>query len=171
MGTTCDFSPIPPRVASPARVSLSLISIITDQSSCLNLVQSLFHLKNTPGLISLLVGKPNPETFPFTSLSFTAKSPLENGQDVTLTLTLDNEDLVEGLQYNTTVGLPRLFDWLRGLQERQHGRRKDEGWDIAVGTGSRDLIYKVNFFPNILATVNVRTGHHGDGESRRLCAS
>ena len=86
---------------------------------------------------------PNPETFPFTSLNFTAKSPLGNDQDVTLVL--DQEDLVEGLQYNATAGLPRLRDWLKGLQECQHGRRKDEGWDLAVGSGAQDLLSKVNF--------------------------
>ena len=84
-------------------------------------------------------------------------------------LTLDQEDLVEGLQYSATAGLPRLLDWLRGLQERQHGRRKDEGWDIAVGTGSQDLICKVNYFPIVSTTLNVCIGHHCDGKSRRLC--
>ena len=101
-------------------------------------------MEDTPGLISLLAGKPNPETFPFTSLSFTAKSPLADDQDVALTL--DQEDLAEGLQYTATAGLPRLLDWLRGLQERQHGRCKDEGWDVAVGIGAQDLISKVNLF-------------------------
>ena len=93
----------------------------------------------------MLAGKPNPETFPFLSLNFRAKAPLGNDQDVTLTL--DEEDLGEGLQYGATAGLPRLLDWLRGLQECQHGRHKGEGWDIAIGTGSQDLICKVNFSP------------------------
>jgi len=133
------------------------------------LVRSLYPLENTPGLVSLLVGKPNPETFPLTSLSFTAKSPLEDDQVVTLAL--DQEDLAEGLQYSATAGLPRLLNWLRGLQVRQHGRRKDKGWDIAVGSGSQDLICKVDFFPIISTTVNVRTGHYRNGKSRRLCPS
>jgi len=172
MSATRDFSPMQPRVAGPTLVGSSFISILTDELSYSDwkLVRVLSPLADTPGLISLLAGMPNPETFPFTSLSFTAKSPLENDQDVTLTL--DQEDLVEGLQYSAAAGLPRLLDWLKGLQERQHGRRKGEGWDITVGTGSQDLIYKVNLFPiSISTTVNVHAGHYGDGESRRLCAS
>ena len=110
----------------------------------MKLVRSLYPLEDTPGLISLLAGKPNAQTFPFRSFSFTAKSPVEDDQDVTLTL--DQGDLAEGLQYSATAGLPRLLDWLKGLQEHQHGRRKDEGWDITVGSGSQDLIYKVNSF-------------------------
>ena len=118
------------------------------------LSRSLIPLEYTPGLISLLAGKPNPETFPFTSLSFTAKSLLQSGQNVTLTL--DQEDLAEGLQYSDTAGLPRVLEWLRGLQKRQHGRRKGEGWDIAVGIGSQDLICKVNLFPIMLITLKYR---------------
>jgi len=117
----------------------------------------------------MLAGKPNPETFPFTSLSFTAKSPLKADQHVTLTL--DQEDLAEGLQYSDTAGLPRVLEWLRGLQERQHGRPKGEGWDVAVGSGSQDLICKVNFFPTMSTIVNVPIGYHRDGKSWRLCPS
>ena len=126
-------------------------------------------MEYTPGLISLLAGKPNPETFPFTSLGFTAKSPLENGQHVSLTL--DPGDLAEGLQYSDTAGLPRVLEWLRGLQERQHGRRKGEGWDIAMGIGAQDLIYKVNSFLIMSAIINVSMGYHRDGEPRGLCPS
>ncbi|KAJ2917353.1 hypothetical protein MD484_g3074, partial [Candolleomyces efflorescens] len=35
-----------------------------------------------------------------------------------------------------------LLDWLFGLQEYFHGRKRDEGWRISVGSGSQDLIYK-----------------------------
>jgi tryptophan aminotransferase len=97
--------------------------------------------KKTPGLISLLSGKPNPSTFPLNSITFTAKSP-SNPQEE-LKLTLDGDDLAQGLQYGDTAGLKSLLDWIGGLQEVNHGRKRDEGWRISIGSGSQDLIYKV----------------------------
>lgn len=105
------------------------------------LVRSLFPLEDTPGLISLLAGKPNAATFPFKSLSFTIDSFVEKDQDVTLTI--NPVDLAEGLQYGPTAGIPKLIDWLKGLQGHSHSRKAGEGWDISVGTGSQDLINKV----------------------------
>jgi tryptophan aminotransferase len=107
----------------------------------LHLVRGLFPLEKTPGLISLLAGKPNPSTFPFNSLTFTAKSPSNPQEEVKLTL--DGDDLAQGLQYGDTAGLKPLLDWIGGLQEVNHGRKMDEGWRISIGSGSQDLIYKV----------------------------
>ncbi|PPQ92584.1 LOW QUALITY PROTEIN: hypothetical protein CVT25_007276 [Psilocybe cyanescens] len=103
-------------------------------------IRSLFPLEKTPGLISLLAGKPNASTFPFTSLSFNARSPINPGEETTLNISGD--ELAQGLQYGDTAGLKSLLDWLHGLQERNHGRKVDEGWKISVGSGSQDLIYK-----------------------------
>ncbi|KAJ8088404.1 hypothetical protein PM082_022477 [Marasmius tenuissimus] len=115
-------------------------------------IRSLLPLEKTPGLISLLTGKPNESTFPFTSLSFTGRAPTEDPsllgpeggpRDTDVRVTIDSEDLVTGLQYTDTAGVPNLLDWLGGLQEKVHGRRpKGEGWRISVGAGSQDLIFK-----------------------------
>jgi tryptophan aminotransferase len=118
-------------------------------------VRSLFPLEDTPGLISLLAGKPNAGTFPFTSLSFTVKSPLENGQDVTLTL--DQEDMAEGLQYSATAGLPRLVDWLVEGTSRASARKTQRR---GMGHHSRDWIPGSNLqgeilFHHIDHTINV----------------
>ena len=104
-------------------------------------VRSLFPLEATPGLISLLAGKPNGSMFPFTSFSFTARSPVDPSQETTARI--DGEDLAESLQYGATAGYEKLVEWLYGLQAKSHGRAKGEGWRISVGSGSQDLIYKV----------------------------
>ncbi|KAF4614087.1 hypothetical protein D9613_007471 [Agrocybe pediades] len=103
-------------------------------------IRSLFPLEKTPGVISLLAGKPNASTFPFTSLSFSARSPTDPTQESTLTI--DGAELEAGLQYGDTAGLKPLLDWIFGLQEVFHGRRRGEGWRISMGSGSQDLIYK-----------------------------
>ncbi|KAH6913463.1 PLP-dependent transferase [Coprinopsis sp. MPI-PUGE-AT-0042] len=103
-------------------------------------IRGLFPLEQTPGLISLLAGKPNAETFPFLSLSFKAKSPTNSGEEVDLTL--DDADLKQGLQYGATAGMPKLLVWLNQLQETHHGRKQGEGWRVSVGSGSQDLIFK-----------------------------
>ncbi|KAJ7592687.1 PLP-dependent transferase [Mycena floridula] len=104
-------------------------------------IRSLLPLEATPGLISLLAGKPNPNTFPFTSINFTARSPTDPQEEKTITV--NGALLVEGLQYGPTAGIPKLREWLYGLQEIYHGRKQGEGnWSLSVGTGSQDLIYK-----------------------------
>ncbi|KDR77824.1 hypothetical protein GALMADRAFT_210056 [Galerina marginata CBS 339.88] len=103
-------------------------------------IRSLLHLEQAPGVISLLAGKPNPFTFPFTSLSFNARSPGHSDEEITLNLS--GAELAQGLQYGDTPGLGQLLDWLYGLQEIDHGRKRNEGWTIFIGTGSQDLIYK-----------------------------
>lgn len=105
-------------------------------------VRHLLPLESTPGLLSLLAGKPNPTTFPFTSLNFTVRSPTDPSQDVALSLTGD--ELAVGLQYGATSGLERLDAWLFGLQEIAHKRMRSDGWKVNVGTGSQDLIFKVS---------------------------
>ena len=123
-------------------------------------VRGLFPLEKTPGLISLLAGKPNPTTFPFTELSFKTRSPTNPDEEISLTV--DGDELKQGLQYSDTAGTKPLIDWLFGLQERFHDRKRGEGWRISVGSGSQDLIYKVcswpPFTPIQLAIVQKRYG-------------
>ncbi|KAI0090973.1 PLP-dependent transferase [Irpex rosettiformis] len=103
-------------------------------------IRSLFPLERTPGLISLLAGKPNPTTFPLTSIKLTSRSPTNPGEEIVTEV--NGKALAEGLQYGPSDGIPDLLNWLYGLQERSHGRKKGEGWRISVGSGSQDVIYK-----------------------------
>ncbi|KAF5335652.1 hypothetical protein D9757_015419 [Collybiopsis confluens] len=115
-------------------------------------------LEKTPNVISLLAGKPNASTFPFTSLSFTATDPTsEDGSGSETTINIPRDVLAPGLQYSDTAGMPPLLGWLTGLQERVHGRRHgreggegEEGWRISMGTGSQDLIFKKWGYENFL---------------------
>jgi len=103
-------------------------------------IRSLYPLELRPNMISLLAGKPNPDSFPFTSLSFTARSP--DDPSGTTSCTIDGAALSEALQYSATSGMPQLLDWLAGLQTAFHGRKKGEGWKISMGSGSQDVLYK-----------------------------
>lgn len=105
-----------------------------------NPIRSLLPLEKTPGLISMLAGKPNASTFPFTSIQLTARSPTDPTKDEVLTI--GPEQLETALQYGPTAGIPSLLEWIWGLQEFAHGRKRDEGWRPSVGSGSQDVIYK-----------------------------
>lgn len=101
----------------------------------------MFHLEQTPGIISLLAGKPHPSTFPFTSLSFTIRDPIDPTKETAVQLT--PQELETALQYCPGQGIPPLIEWAYGLQEITQHRKKGEGWKISFGNGSQDLIYKV----------------------------
>ena len=60
-----------------------------------------------------------------------------------------------GLQYTFTNGLPALREWIIGLQERLHGRRKGEGWTVTIGAGSQDMIFKVGPYRNTWTEMTV----------------
>lgn len=110
-------------------------------------VRGLFPLEQTPGVISLLAGKPNAALFPFTSVQFTTPAPAVPGgggdrSEQTL-LRVDDDLLAMGLQYAPTSGIPPMVEWLIGFQEREHARRRSEGWRVSVTAGSQDAIYKV----------------------------
>ena len=98
-------------------------------------------MESRPGLLSLLAGKPNGSTFPFTSLSFTTRDPNDPSKEIPLSLT--DSELATGLQYGETPGFDGLVVWVYGLQEQAHGRKAGEGWMPSIGAGSQDLIYKV----------------------------
>ncbi|CAK5268112.1 unnamed protein product [Mycena citricolor] len=107
-------------------------------------IRSLFPLENLPGMISLLAGKPNPYSFPFTSFKFgtTAPGGQARGGGEELELSVSGDDLTSALQYGPTAGMPALLQWLAELQEHVHGRSLGEGWQVIVGTGSQDLLAK-----------------------------
>ncbi|KAI0707294.1 PLP-dependent transferase [Earliella scabrosa] len=110
-------------------------------------IRGLYPLEARPGMISLLAGKPNSATFPLTALTLKSRSPTDSSVEVATEIS--GAALAEGLQYGPTAGLPGLTGWVYGLQEREHGRKKGEGWRITIGSGSQDLIHKA-----ILALVN-----------------
>jgi len=137
------------QLSKESRVRVGPISLLTTLhrifANTLPLVRILYPLEKTPGIISLLAGKPNASTFPFTSISFTARSPgIDSKQD--LTLRLQGAELEDSLQYSELSGIKPLLDWIYGLQEIVHGRKRGEGWRVSVGAGSQDLIYKVRLF-------------------------
>ncbi|KAI0733586.1 PLP-dependent transferase [Fomitopsis betulina] len=103
-------------------------------------IRGLYPLELRPGVISLLAGKPNAATFPLTSIKLTSRSPTDPSKEIETEI--NGKALAEGLQYGPTAGLPSLIEWVTGLQEREHGRTKGEGWRVSVGGGSQDVIYK-----------------------------
>jgi tryptophan aminotransferase len=137
-----DSCPKKQSVGSLAQVRTIVDLLLTSDLDLTTSVRSLFPLEATPGLISLLAGKPNPSTFPFTSFSFTARSPSDSNSESVLTV--EGNDLIQGLQYGETAGLPKLLHWIHGLQEFSHGRKINEGWAVSMGCGSQDSIFKVN---------------------------
>ncbi|KAF8190976.1 pyridoxal phosphate-dependent transferase [Mycena galopus ATCC 62051] len=110
-------------------------------------IRGLFPLENIPGMISLLAGRPNTSTFPFESIAMKLKPslagmpPLSGDQD-NFTINLENDELNEALQYGMTAGVPRLINWLERFQSHVHKRESDGSWNVTVGSGSQDLMYK-----------------------------
>ncbi|KAJ7150604.1 pyridoxal phosphate-dependent transferase [Mycena filopes] len=111
-------------------------------------IRSLFPLENIPGMISLLAGRPNASTFPFESITMKLKpdlagmpAPTAEGDDP-FTITLENAELHEALQYGMTAGVARLIDWISTFQTHVHKRVQNGTWGINIGAGSQDLLYK-----------------------------
>jgi tryptophan aminotransferase len=109
-------------------------------SGTMYVVRGLYPLEKTPGVISLLAGKPNAALFPFTSVQFTA--PRADGAEQAL-FSVDDQLLSMGLQYAPTSGIQPMVEWLTEFQEQEHRRRRHEGWRVSVTAGSQDAIYKV----------------------------
>ncbi|EJD07066.1 PLP-dependent transferase [Fomitiporia mediterranea MF3/22] len=104
-----------------------------------NNIRGLFPLEKKPGVISLLAGKPNPETFPISNLQVTVRNPTDGSETK---LDISGSDISAGLQYGSTAGYEPLVEWVEGLQAYSHRRMRDEGWRISIGSGSQDLLYK-----------------------------
>lgn len=111
-------------------------------------IRSLFPAELIPGMVSLLSGKPNSETFPFQRISLELK-PSIHPEGQTETVSIEGSDLDIALQYSATSGLPKLVDWIIKFQSRVHARKQvDEGnkpgevWRCSFGNGSQDLLTK-----------------------------
>jgi tryptophan aminotransferase len=59
-------------------------------------VRGLFPLEK-PGVISFLAGRPNPDSFPFESLSLHLKAPLDDPGAPGLDLKIEGADMVQAL--------------------------------------------------------------------------
>lgn len=125
-----------------------LLSKLTYDSRLPFLVRAFLPLEHCPGIISMLAGQPNTSTFPITSLHFTARDPTSpSGED--LKIELSPSDLAAALQYGATAGVTELREWLQGLQQISHGRKKGEGWRLSIGAGSQDLLNKVMLYGDL----------------------
>ncbi|KAI7854328.1 pyridoxal phosphate-dependent transferase [Circinella umbellata] len=96
-------------------------------------IRALMPYLSQKDMLSLGAGQPNPETFPYASMSVTLKS----GE----TITFDNELFQRSLSYDLTTGLPQLNEWLRELQVKEHAPPLKE-FDLSIGSGSQDLLTK-----------------------------
>ncbi|KAG8937634.1 hypothetical protein FRC04_010520, partial [Tulasnella sp. 424] len=91
-----------------------------------DLIRGLLPLESIPGMISILMGKPAPQTFPVTSISVNVRSPFDPTKETQLTI--KDEALVEALQYTATKGISSLLNWVDRLQQIYHNRYSgDEG--------------------------------------------
>ncbi|KAF5333019.1 hypothetical protein D9758_015185 [Tetrapyrgos nigripes] len=105
-------------------------------------IRHLLHLESCPNMLSMLAGKPNPEVFPYVSLSMTVRSPNPAIDSSLNEIVIKDEDLSVALQYGITSGVPELVKWLTEFTCRIHGCQDDEGWRVSMGAGSQDLLYK-----------------------------
>ncbi|KAJ1308240.1 hypothetical protein OPQ81_003955 [Rhizoctonia solani] len=114
-------------------------------------IRGLLPLEKTPGLISLLAGKPNQSTFPIDEISITLRDPSapqpyspSGGEPVRETLKITGDLLATALQYNFTDGVPALRELLADFQLKEHGVKVDDvNLQLTVGSGSQDLMYKI----------------------------
>lgn len=103
-------------------------------------IRSLYPAEKLPGMISLLSGKPNGQTFPIRRISM----DVDVQGSSSVTLNIEGQDLEDALQYSPTAGLPRLVDWVEALQARVHRlSRPSPHWRCSIGAGSQDLLTKV----------------------------
>ncbi|KAJ7241335.1 pyridoxal phosphate-dependent transferase [Mycena haematopus] len=107
-------------------------------------IRGLFPLESIPGMISLLAGRPNTSTFPFESITMKLKPTLAGmpTDESLFTIHLENDELNEALQYGMTAGVSRFINWLEKFQSHVHKRAPDDSWNVIVGAGSQDLMYK-----------------------------
>ncbi|KIJ40419.1 hypothetical protein M422DRAFT_780719 [Sphaerobolus stellatus SS14] len=104
-------------------------------------IWDLFPVELQPGMLSMLAGKPNPTTFPFQAISLIARSP-EGPNATPLEIVLQGEELVSGLQYGLTSGVPCFNKWVYDFMKTLHSRGDAEGWKVSIGSGSQDILYK-----------------------------
>ncbi|KAF8907747.1 pyridoxal phosphate-dependent transferase [Mucidula mucida] len=105
-------------------------------------IRSLIPMESKPGMLSMLAGKPNPSTYPFTRITMTVKSPSPLSDPTLTDIELGGEDLTTALQYSMTSGLPALVEWMTELAAQVHDIAPGDGARVSMGSGSQDLLYK-----------------------------
>lgn len=113
-------------------------------------------------------GRPDPTTFPFEKITLALKAPLEgrlpsrdgvesnNGHGEGSEVVIEGQDLAQALQYGPTPGLAKLRDLLLDTQEQLHKRPKSD-WTVNVGSGTQDLMYKVNHLFSFRRTILIKS--------------
>ncbi|EAA66872.1 hypothetical protein AN8519.2 [Aspergillus nidulans FGSC A4] len=102
-------------------------------------IRSLLPLEALPGMISLVAGKPSPETFPIAEIAISLKdTPAGTGRIV-----VDGDELNQALQYGLPRGNAQLIQWFESLQRSVHGLDENGGWSCCIGNGSQELIHRV----------------------------
>lgn len=104
-------------------------------------IRALFPAEHIPGMLSLLAGKPNVDTFPFERITVDLKP--EPSKASTSSLQIEGDLLARALQYGLT--LPELDQWLTDMQSRVHSRKPQSTqspWKVTIGDGSQDLLNK-----------------------------
>ena len=119
-------------------------------------IRSLYPAELIPGMISLLSGKPNSDTFPFNRILLELKPKGDDGKMETIAI--EGKDLEVALQYSATAGIPKLVDWIEEFQSNIHHRPRvqrgdsntpGQAWRCSFGNGSQDLLTKVSVTPMI----------------------
>eukprot|EP00126_Sphaerothecum_destruens_P004298 Sdes_comp18098_c0_seq1m7533 len=118
-----------------------------DYASCLTLrtqlrkpspIRAIQPLLSLPGMISLGGGNPNPDTFPFETISM----KLKTGE----TISLSPQETVDALQYSPTPGLPAFNQLLANLILSEHKPpvyiKNTDQFSLAVTNGSQDALSK-----------------------------
>ncbi|WFC99755.1 tryptophan transaminase [Malassezia yamatoensis] len=101
-------------------------------------------------MISLLAGKPNPDGFPFESITLQLKPSAEAGSKPSgepMEITIDGSRLENALQYGSSSGDDILLGEIDKILSRVHHRTRGDGqpageFGLMLGTGSQDLLSK-----------------------------
>ncbi|KAL4972921.1 pyridoxal phosphate-dependent transferase [Aspergillus desertorum] len=102
-------------------------------------IRGLLPLEAFPGMISLVAGKPSPETFPIAEIAISLKGA-PAGKD---RIVVHGEELNQALQYGLPKGNGELIRWFESLQRSVHRLDEDGGWACCIGNGSQELIHRV----------------------------
>ncbi|KAL4736959.1 pyridoxal phosphate-dependent transferase [Aspergillus similis] len=102
-------------------------------------IRSLLPLEALPGMVSLVAGKPSPETFPIAEIAISLKG-VPAGTD---RIVVDGAELDQALQYGLPRGNAQLIQWFESLQRSVHGLDESGGWSCCIGNGSQELIHRV----------------------------
>lgn len=138
--------------APPSTMPLDLQNFLSRSARerPLSAIRGLLPMEKRPGMISLLAGKPNPDGFPFESITLQLKPTVELGKGPRgepVSLKIEGEDMKRVLQYGSTSADPsfdaQLIQLVSHVHRRVRGNGQPDGdFAMTVGSGSQDLLYK-----------------------------